>query len=218
MLKSIEKSFLKIVQRLGLLLAILSFTAVVILGITSYQKINIEATDQIDTPMIHFADYQNPISAQEVEIATDLNENDTFNQEFDVQVSDIVAALDTLPNTSIDKTDLAQKVKILVKIKSNDYPKNLQLTYAKSLAKLTKQMVNVGGEKTNVDEFIRWHDQEFIKQVNAQTQNNFLRMGSLKAEKATGFAMLAAAAAALGIFIMFVMMLAMLRIERNTRQ
>ena len=95
MLKSIEKSFLKIVQRLGLLLAILSFTAVVILGITSYQKINIEATDQIDTPMIHFADYQNPISAQEVEIATDLNENDTFNQEFDVQVSDIVAELDT---------------------------------------------------------------------------------------------------------------------------
>jgi hypothetical protein len=78
-------------------------------------------------------------------------------------------------------------------------------------------MVNVGGEKTNVDEFIRWHDQEFVKQVNAQTQNNFLRMGSLKAEKATGFAMLVAAAAALGIFIMFVMMLVMLRIERNTR-
>jgi hypothetical protein len=218
MLRSIEKNFFKIVQRLGLLFAILSFAAVVILGITSYQKINIEATDQIDTPVIHFADYQNPISAQEVEITTDLKENDVFNQEFDAQVADIVAALDTLPDTSIDKTDLAQKVKILVKIKSNDYPKNLQLTYAKSLAKLTKQMVNVGGEKTNVDEFIRWHDQEFVKQVNGQTQNNFLRMGSLKAEKATGFAMLAAAAAALGIFIMFVMMLVMLRIERNTRQ
>ena len=43
-------------------------------------------------------------------------------------------------------------------------------------------------------------------------------MGSLQAEKATGFAMLGAAAAALGIFIMFVMMLVMLRIERNTRQ
>jgi len=174
MLRSIEKNFFKIVQRLGLLFAILSFAAVVILGITSYQKINIEATDQIDTPVIHFADYQNPISAQEVEITTDLKENDVFNQEFDAQVADIVAALDTLPDTSIDKTDLAQKVKILVKIKSNDYPKNLQLTYAKSLAKLTKQMVNVGGEKTNVDEFIRWHDQEFVKQVNAQTQNNAL--------------------------------------------
>ena len=218
MLRSIEKNFFKIVQRLGLLFAILSFAAVVILGITSYQKINIEATDQIDTPVIHFADYQNPISAQEVEITTDLKENDVFNQEFDAQVADIVAALDTLPDTSIDKIDLSQKVKILVKIKSNDYPKNLQLTYAKSLAKLTKQMVNVSGEKTNVDEFIRWHDQEFVKQVNAQTQNNFLRMGSLKAEKATGFAMLAATAAALGIFIMFVMMLVMLRIERNTRQ
>ena len=86
------------------------------------------------------------------------------------------------------------------------------------MAKLTKQMVIVGGEKTNVDEFVKWHEQEFAKQVNTQTQNNFLSMGSLKAEKATGYAMLGAAAAALGIFIMFVMMLVMLRIERNTRQ
>ncbi len=218
MLRSIEKNFFKIVQRLGLLFAMLAFAAVVILGVSSYQKINTEASDQIDTPVINFADYQNPISAQAVEISTDLKEGDEFNQTFDAQVTDMVAALDTLPDTLIDKTDLAQKVKILVKIKSNDYPKDLQLAYAKSLAKLTKQMVVVGGEKTNVDDFIKWHDQEFAKQVNTQTKNNFLRMGSLQAEKATGFAMLGAAAAALGIFIMFVMMLVMLRIERNTRQ
>ncbi|MDG2353311.1 MAG: hypothetical protein P8L86_00640 [Gammaproteobacteria bacterium] len=218
MLRSIEKNFFKIVQRLGLLFAMLAFVAVIFLGVTSYQKINIEANDQIDTPVISFADYQNPISAQEAKISADLKENDTFNKEFDTQVADIVAALETMPDTSIDKTDLAQKVKILVKIKSNGYPQNLQLAYAKSLAKLTKQMVIVGGEKTNVDEFVKWHEQEFAKQVNTQTQNNFLSMGSLKAEKATGYAMLSAAAAALGIFIMFVMMLVMLRIERNTRQ
>jgi hypothetical protein len=218
MLRSIEKNFFKIVQRLGLLFAMLAFVAVIFLGVTSYQKINIEANNQIDTPVINFADYQNPISAQEAKISADLKENDTFNQEFDTQVADIVAALETMPDTSIDKTDLAQKVKILVKIKSNGYPQNLQLAYAKSLAKLTKQMVIVGGEKTNVDEFVKWHEQEFAKQVNTQTQNNFLSMGSLKAEKATGYAMLGAAAAALGIFIMFVMMLVMLRIERNTRQ
>jgi len=218
MLRSIEKNFFKIVQRLGLLFAMLAFVAVIFLGVTSYQKINIEANDQIDTPVINFADYQNPISAQEAKISADLKENDTFNKEFDTQVADIVAALETMPDTSIDKTDLAQKVKILVKIKSNGYPQNLQLAYAKSLAKLTKQMVIVGGEKTNVDEFVKWHEQEFAKQVNTQTQNNFLSMGSLKAEKATGYAMLGAAAAALGIFIMFVMMLVMLRIERNTRQ
>jgi hypothetical protein len=218
MLRSIEKNFFKIVQRLGLLFAMLAFVAVIFLGVTSYQKINIEANNQIDTPVINFADYQNPISAQEAKISADLKENDTFNQEFDTQVADIVAALETMPDTSIDKTDLAQKVKILVKIKSNDYPQNLQLAYAKSLAKITKQMVIVGSEKTNVDEFVKWHEQEFTKQVNTQTQNNFLSMGSLKAEKATGYAMLGAAAAALGIFIMFVMMLVMLRIERNTRQ
>jgi hypothetical protein len=218
MLRSIEKNFFKIVQRLGLLFAMLAFVAVIFLGVTSYQKINIEANNQIDTPVINFADYQNPISAQEAKISADLKENDTFNQEFDTQVADIVAALETMPDTSIDKTDLAQKVKILVKIKSNDYPQNLQLAYAKSLAKITKQMVIVGSEKTNVDEFVKWHEQEFTKQVNTQTQNNFLSMGSLKAEKATGYAMLGAAAATLGIFIMFVMMLVMLRIERNTRQ
>jgi hypothetical protein len=218
MLRSIEKNFFKIVQRLGLLFAMLAFVAVIFLGVTSYQKINIEANDQIDTPVINFADYQNPISVQETKISADLKENDTFNQEFDTQVADIVAALEMMPDTSIDKTDLAQKVKILVKIKSNDYPQNLQLAYAKSLAKITKQMVIVGSEKTNVDEFVKWHEQEFTKQVNTQTQNNFLSMGSLKAEKATGYAMLGAAAAALGIFIMFVMMLVMLRIERNTRQ
>lgn len=218
MLRAIEKNFFKIVQRLGLLFAILSFAAVVVLGVTSYQKINTKVSDQIDTPVINFADYQNPISAQEAEITTDLKENNAFNQAFDEQVADMVTALEALPNTSIDKTDLAQKVKILVKIKSNNYPQKLQLAYAKSLAKLTKQMVIVGGEKTNVDEFVKWHEQEFAKQVNTQTKNNFLRMGSLQVEKSTGFIMLAAAAAALGIFIMFVMMLVMLRIERNTRQ
>ncbi|HIM57887.1 MAG TPA: hypothetical protein EYJ00_00980 [Gammaproteobacteria bacterium] len=218
MLRSIEKNFFKIVQRLGLLFAILAFAAVMVLSVMSYGKINIEASDQIDTPVIHFADYQNPISAKEAGVTIASKADDNFNQEFDVQLADIVTALEALPDTSIDKTDLAQKVKILVKIKSNDYPQDLQLAYATSLAKLTKQMVNVGGEKTNIDAFIKWHDQEFAKQVNAQTKNNFLRMGSLSAEKATGYAMLGSAAAALGIFIMFVMMLVMLRVERNTRQ
>ena len=115
MLRSIEKNFFKIVQRLGLLFAMLAFVAVIFLGVTSYQKINIEASDQIDTPVINFADYQNPISVQETKISADLKENDTFNQEFDTQVADIVAALEMMPDTSIDKTDLAQKVKILVK-------------------------------------------------------------------------------------------------------
>ena len=62
MLRSIEKSFFKIVQRLGLLLAILSFIAVLVLGFISYQKISLEANDQTNIPMIYFSDYQNPIA------------------------------------------------------------------------------------------------------------------------------------------------------------
>ncbi|TEU27928.1 MAG: hypothetical protein E3I13_00220, partial [Gammaproteobacteria bacterium] len=89
MLRAIEKNFFKIVQRLGLLFAILSFAAVVVLGVTSYQKINTKVSDQIDTPVINFADYQNPISAQEAKITTDLKENNAFNQAFDEQVADM---------------------------------------------------------------------------------------------------------------------------------
>jgi|AJXC01.1.fsa_nt_gi O6-methylguanine-DNA--protein-cysteine methyltransferase len=225
MLRSIEKNFFKIVQRLGLLFAILSFIVVLVLGFISYQKISLEANDQTNTPMIYFSDYQNPISTQPKKTKQVLKtkEEAGFDQEFNTHVDTITSNLEKLPDTVIDKTDLKSKVRILVKIRSNPYAKNLQLAYVKSLAKLTKKMAIVGGNKTNVDEFLKWHDQEFSKQVNANKELNIqqfilVKLATLKIGEVIGYGMLAAAAVIFSIFIMFVMMLVMLRIERNTRQ
>jgi hypothetical protein len=84
-------------------------------------------------------------------------------------------------------------------------------------------MVDVGGSQVNVDNFIKWHDQEFAKQVDVNKQLNIqqyflFKLASITIDEAIGFAILGAAALMLGIFIIFVMMLAMLRIEKNTRK
>jgi len=65
---------------------------------------------------------------------------------------------------------------------------------------------------------LHWHDQEFAYQVNEQTQQNLMKMGTARTDQMTGFISLGMLGAALGFFIMFVMMLVMLRIERNTRR
>ena len=123
----------------------------------------------------------------------------------------------------IDKTDLKQNVKILVKIRSNPYTQDLQLAYVESLAKLTKQMVNVSGSQVNVDDFFKWYDKEFSKQASANKEQGIqqyflVKLASVTVDEAIGFAVLGMAAAMLGVFIMFVMMLSMLRVEKNTRK
>ncbi|RUM85230.1 MAG: hypothetical protein DSZ19_01830 [Candidatus Thioglobus sp.] len=123
-----------------------------------------------------------------------------------------------MPDSVVSKVNLRDRVEILVKIKTSAYSKELQLAYATSLAELTPQLINTNNHQIDVDDFLKWHDQEFSTQVNLQTQRNLLKMSSVKAQKVAGFITLNMAAAALGIFIMFVMMLAMLRIEQNTRQ
>ncbi|HIG88691.1 hypothetical protein [Candidatus Thioglobus sp.] len=225
MLKSIEKNFFIIVQRLGLFFALIAFVLVVVMSFISYDKINASISNKSNVPAIEFAKYQNPISAQTKDEIQALNtkEEDKFNQEFNTHIEKIVANLERLPEDVIDKTDLKQNVSILVKIKSNPYTKELQLAYAKSLARLIKQMVDVGGSQVNVDNFIKWHDQEFAKQVDVNKQLNIqqyflFKLASITIDEAIGFAILGAAALMLGIFIIFVMMLAMLRIEKNTRK
>ncbi len=224
MLGFIERNFFVIVQRLGLLFAFIAFVAVIALGILSYEKISIKPSDKIKTPVVEFAKYQNPISVISKKDAN-INKNvkksknkEKFEKEFDGYIRKIIANLETLPDDVIDKDYLRSSFKTEVKIKSNTYTRDLKLAYASSLARLTKQVVNVGGSQVNVGDFLKWHDKEFAEQVDSQTQNNLLKMGTIKAQKATGFMMLGMTIVALGMFIMFVMMLAMLRIERNTRK
>ncbi|HIC41416.1 MAG TPA: hypothetical protein EYO74_08450 [Piscirickettsiaceae bacterium] len=225
MLRLIEKNFFMIAQRIGLFFATVSFVAVIVLGYVSFEKINTKASDKIDAPVIDFAKYQNPISAQQESInkipSSKISQDegqDKINKAFDTHIDAIVESLEQLPDNVIDKVDLAQKVKILVKIKANPYSQELQLAYANSLSKLIQQMVNVGGAEINVDEFIKWHHKEFATQVNNQNKNNLLKMGNLKTEQTIGYIALGMTFGALGIFIMFVMMLVMLRIEKNTRK
>ena len=224
MLGFLERGFFTLVQRLGLLFAITAFAATAALAFFSYEKLSLQASDRIQTPVIKYADYQNPISAAEAtteqantEVASPAQTPDTFTQEFDLAVSQIIAQLKQLPDDTINKEGLETNVKVLVKIKSNPYVQELQLAYAQSLAKLTKTLVTVGGSDINVDDFFAWHDKEFAKQVDAQTQSNIQKMSSLKSERANGMIALGMSAAALAVFIMLVMMLVVLRIEKNTR-
>lgn len=223
MLNFLEKSFFMIVQRIGLLFALIALAAVVILGFISYEKLNTKVSDKINTPDINFSKYQNPIDIQpssvnETATAT-FNAGDANIPIFNAHIDTIVNSLKQLPDSVVSKADLQDRVEILVKIKTSAYSKELQLAYAASLAELTPQLIiNTDKHQIDIDDFLKWHDQEFSTQVSIQTQKNLLRMNSVKARKVAGFVTLNMAVVVLGIFIMFVIMLAMLRIEKNTRQ
>ena len=225
MLKFIENNFFLIVQRIGFLFALMSLALIVFLGMFGYEKISSRATDVISAPIIKLADYQNPISLQNnvelpnaefdnVQFETQL----AFSKEFDEQVDLIISIFQKLPEGMVSQNDLQFKIKVMIKIKTDVYSPELKLYYAQSLAKLAQQLVNVGGDQINIDEFLQWHDQQFAYQVNLQTQQNLMKISSARADQLTGFISLGMTMAALGFFIMFVMMLAMLRIERNTRR
>lgn len=227
MQRFIERGFFAIVQKISLTFAIVAFIAVIVFAYISYENIMAEANDEIEPPIIKLADYQNPISAEndspeaqkiQKSLTENNQDNSKFDQAFEQSVDQIVKNLSQLPDEVINKDGIEQKIKILIKIKTNPYKQDLQLSYAQSLAKLTRQLVNVGGDKTNIDDFIRWHDKEFAFQVEQQTQANLAEMNNLQNQRATGYMTLGMAFALLGIFIMFVMMLVMFRIEQNTRR
>ncbi|MBC8493987.1 MAG: hypothetical protein ISR70_03030 [Candidatus Thioglobus sp.] len=219
----IERGFYSIVHKLGFLFALTSLVLIVFLAMFGYEKISSRATDEIKPPVVELAKYQNPISlnisqSNDVTATVQNTIQPIFTNEFDAHVERIIANLQALPEGVINQADLQFKIKVMIKIKSNDYPQPLRLSYVKSLDKLTKQLVNVGGNQVDIDDFLHWHDQEFARQVDQQTQQNLMRIGSAREDQMTGFISLSMAAMALGFFIMFVMMLAMLRIERNTRR
>lgn len=224
MLKFIEKNFFIIVQRIGLLFALVSLIAVVVLGVVSYEKINTQVNSKIENPAVDFDQYQNSralignITHLEVDQSLKQDEQNSFTREFDKYTQQIISHLQQLPDEVINKTDMQHRIKILLRIKSNPYTKTLKLAYVQSLAKLTKQVLNTENSQINIENLLHWHDQMFVQQVNQQTQGNLLKMGTVKTQQMIGFIALGMSAVALGIFIMFVMMLAMLRIEQNTRK
>ena len=223
MLTSIEKVFLKIAQYLGVLFAVIAFSAVVLLGYGAYHKFNLSDNSPSSLPSVDLSDYQSSKKIQAQKISYDLDKNDRFNHTFNRHVEDIETSLDNLPDSVVEKADLGQKVRVLVKIKSDGYSQDIKLAYAQSLSQLLQQLVEQNPSEININELIQWHDQSFSKQVDEQQQsviqkNLFVQLSTLEAQDGIRFMFIFAAALALSFFIMFVMMLAMLRIERNTRK
>lgn len=223
MLTSIEKVFLKIAQYLGVLFAIIAFSAVVLLGYGAYHKFNLSDNAPSNLPSVDLSYYQSSKKIQAQKISYDLDKNDRFNHAFNRHVEDIETSLDNLPDSVVEKADLGQKVRVLVKINSDGYSQDIKLAYAQSLSQLLQQLVEQNPSEININELIQWHDQSFSKQVDEQQQsaiqkNLFVQLSTLEAQDGIRVMFIFAAALALGFFIMFVMMLAMLRIERNTRQ
>ncbi len=220
MLKMIENGFFIIVQKLGFLVALMSLVLIVFLSIFAYEKINSQAMDLINKPVIKLADYQNPISLKSnIELPNaEFKAQSAVSKAFDEQIDLIMAIFQTLPESVVSQTDLQVNIKVMIKIKANAYPPKLKLYYVQSLAKLARQLVNVGGNQININEFLQWHDQAFAYQINQQTQQNLMKIGSVKSDQLTGMIALAVAMATFGFFIMCVMALVMLRIEKNTRR
>ncbi|SFV85713.1 hypothetical protein MNB_SUP05-SYMBIONT-4-874 [hydrothermal vent metagenome] len=205
----IEKVFLKMTQIIGLLFVII---VLIMAGMLGYNNISI-TDEKADMPIIQFADYQKMAHNQENTIANNLGNNQQFKQQFNSHINNIVIALSNLSDQAVDKKDLKQKVKMYSKIKLNRYPQSVQLSYVQSLAKLTNQVAIVGA-KVNIDELTNWHDQSFFRQIQENSEANFIKIGIVKIKQNT----YATLWNALLIFAMLVIMLAVLRIERNTRK
>ncbi|MBA5247946.1 MAG: hypothetical protein FE834_00185 [Gammaproteobacteria bacterium] len=205
----IEKVFLKMTQIIGLLFVII---VLIMAGMLGYNNISI-TDEKADMPIIQFADYQKMAHNQENTIANNLGNNQQFKQQFNSHINNIVIALSNLSDQAVDKKDLKQKVKMYSKIKLNRYPQSVQLSYVQSLAKLTNQVAIVGA-KVNIDELTNWHDRSFFRQIQENSEANFIKIGIVKIKQNT----YATLWNALLIFAMLVIMLAVLRIERNTRK
>ncbi|SMN00582.1 hypothetical protein SPONN_1788 [uncultured Candidatus Thioglobus sp.] len=204
----IEKTFLKFTQYLSLLLAIIML---IVAGTIGYNQINIKS-DKSDKSDIQFSDYQQLIRDQEKNIGKNLEENKRFNQVFNTRIDNIVSALNNMSDKVVDKTDLKQRVIISTKAKLAKYPQSLQLSYVKSLARLTKQIANVGAE-VDMDDLTKWHDQYFLQQAKAKDESNFLQIGQVQIEKSAYLSIREILIA----FMLLVIILAVLRIEKNTR-
>ncbi|SMN00993.1 hypothetical protein SPONL_1653 [uncultured Candidatus Thioglobus sp.] len=141
-----------------------------------------------------------------------MEENKRFNQVFDTRIDSIVSALNNMSDKVVDKADLKQRVIISTKAKLAKYPQSLQLSYVKSLARLTKQIANVGAE-VDMDDLTQWHDQSFLQQAKAKDESNFLQIGQIQIEKSAYLSIREILIA----FMLLVIVLAVLRIEKNTR-
>lgn len=213
MFRWIERFLFFVTHKVLLSVVVLLFIA---MGFLGYQAVKQQYFNAENTPNLQLKQYQNLMQGQRQTHNTPpatltQNQEKTFN----MYIDNIVRSLQQLPDADIDKNDLSQRIKLLVQIKSYTYPQNLQLSYAQSLAKLTKDMVKMNREDIHVDKFLQWHDREFAQQVKAQNSNRNYR--NINIQNANVFSILMIISSFLGAFLLFIAVLAVLRIEKNTR-
>lgn len=212
MYRFIEKNFFGLAKLIAFLVAIGSVVAIVMSGLMAFEKLQVTNNVRISTPIIDYQEYKNGALVIENKA-----EPGIFAKSIEEETDEIIKNLGTLSDEIINKDNMKTKVKVLLKLKTEKYPENIQLAYISSLNRLIKQLVADANDNTNVDEFLSWHDLQFAKSYDDQIdiqKNEQKRIDQIHTE---GKELIILTIVGLGFFALFIMMLVLFRIEHNTR-
>jgi len=212
MYRFFEKNFFGLAKLIAFIVAIGSVVAIVMSGLMAFEKLQVTNNVRISTPIIDYQEYKNGALVIENKA-----EPGIFAKSIEEETDEIIKNLGTLSDEIINKDNMKTKVKVLLKLKTEKYPENIQLAYISSLNRLIKQLVADANDNTNVDEFLSWHDLQFAKSYDDQIdiqKNEQKRIDQIHTE---GKELIILTIAGLGFFALFIMMLVLFRIEHNTR-
>ena len=212
MYRFFEKNFFGLAKLIAFLVAIGSVVAIVMSGLMAFEKLQVTNNVRISTPIIDYQEYKNGALVIENKA-----EPGIFAKSIEEETDEIIKNLDTLSDEIINKDNMKTKVKVLLKLKTEKYPENIQLAYISSLNRLIKQLVADANDNTNVDEFLSWHDLQFAKSYNDQIDIQKTEQKRIDQIHTEGKELIILTIAGLGFFALFIMMLVLFRIEHNTR-
>lgn len=212
MYRFIEKNFFGLAKLIAFLVAIGSVVAIVMSGLMAFEKLQVTNNVRISTPIIDYQEYKNGALVIENKA-----EPGIFAKSIEEETDEIIKNLGTLSDEIINKDNMKTKVKVLLKLKTEKYPENIQLAYISSLNRLIKQLVADANDNTNVDEFLSWHDLQFAKSYDDQIDIQKTEQKRIDQIHTEGKELIILTIAGLGFFALFIMMLVLFRIEHNTR-
>lgn len=212
MYRFIEKNFFGLAKLIAFIVAIGSIVAIVMSGLMAFEKLKVTNNVRISTPIIDYQEYKNGALVIENKA-----EPGIFAKSIEEETDEIIKNLGTLSDEIINKDNMKTKVKVLLKLKTEKYPENIQLAYISSLNRLIKQLVADANDNTNVDEFLSWHDLQFAKSYDDQIDIQKTEQKRIDQIHTEGKELIILTIAGLGFFALFIMMLVLFRIEHNTR-
>ncbi len=212
MYRFIEKNFFGLAKLIAFIVAIGSIVAIVMSGLMAFEKLQATNNVRISTPIIDYQEYKNGALVIENKA-----EPGIFAKSIEEETDEIIKNLGTLSDEIINKDNMKTKVKVLLKLKTEKYPENIQLAYISSLNRLIKQLVADANDNTNVDVFLSWHDLQFAKSYDDQIDIQKTEQKRIDQIHTEGKELIILTIAGLGFFALFIMMLVLFRIEHNTR-